>query len=68
MATTRSAGALFVTIGYPSIVLVGPAGVLVPCKQRGGDYGPTMVLSETRGLLLYRVVRRGIRSFVRLKA
>jgi hypothetical protein len=46
MATTRSAGALFVTIGYPSIVLVGPAGVLVPCKQRGGDYGPTMVYSR----------------------
>src|SRR5437667_3180 len=30
--------------------------------------GATMVLSETRGLSLYRVVRGGIRSLVRLKA
>jgi hypothetical protein len=41
--------------------------VLKPAKQNGGQM-PTMVLSETRGLWLFRVVREGLESAVRLGA
>jgi hypothetical protein len=41
--------------------------VLKPAKQNGGQV-PTMVLSETRGLSLFRVVREGLGSAVRLGA
>ncbi len=44
-----------------------PARYPGACKQSVG-YGPTMVLSETRGLLLDWVVRGGIRSLERLEA
>ena len=41
--------------------------VLRPAKQNGGQV-PTIVLSETRGLWLFRVVREGLESAVRLSA
>ena len=41
--------------------------VLKPAKQNGGQV-PTMVLSETLGLWLFRVVREGLGSAVRLGA
>jgi hypothetical protein len=41
--------------------------VLKPAKQNGGQV-PTMVLSETRGLWLFRVIREGLGSSVRLSA
>ena len=41
--------------------------VLKPAKQNGGQV-PTMVLFETRGLWLFRVVREGLESRVRLSA
>jgi hypothetical protein len=40
---------------------------LKPAKQNGGQV-PTMVLSETRGLWLFRVVRGGLESRLRLSA
>ena len=51
---------------FSSPVATKPS-VLKPAKQNGGQV-PTMVLSETRGLWLFRVVREGLESAVRLRA
>jgi len=51
---------------FSSPVATKPS-VLKPAKQNGGQV-PTMVLSETRGLSLFRVVREGLGSAVRLSA
>ena len=51
---------------FSSPVATKPS-VLKPAKQNGGQV-PTMVLSETRGLWLFRVVREGLGSAVRLGA
>jgi len=45
------------------MLLVAPAGILAPASSVVA-IRPTMVLSETRGLSLYWVVRGGIRSLV----
>jgi hypothetical protein len=51
---------------FSSPVATKPS-VLKPAKQNGGQV-PTMVLSETRGLSLFRVVREGLESTLRLRA
>jgi hypothetical protein len=51
---------------FSSTVATKPS-VLKLAKQNGGQV-PTMVLSETRGLWLFRVVREGLGSAVRLGA
>src|SRR6266436_715305 len=60
----RSAASLGI---FLFMLLVAPAGILAPASSVVA-IRPTMVLSETRGLSLYWVVRGGIRSLVRLKA
>jgi hypothetical protein len=51
---------------FSSPVATKPS-VLKPAKQNGGQV-PTMVLSETRGLSLFLVVRGGIGFLERLGA
>jgi hypothetical protein len=50
-----------------SLPVATKPSVLKPAEQNGGQV-PTMVLSETRGLWLFRVVREGLESTERLGA
>jgi len=64
-------GAVAQRFGFPLpavfIVYRNEAVSSETAKQNGGQM-PTMVLSETRGLWLFRVVREGLESAVRLGA